>query len=415
MFSQNEILEIRKDFPYLELGTKDKPMVYFDSAATTQKPRTVIEAISNYYKYSNGNPHRGAHKLSMLATDVYEGARERVAQFIGAGSTKEIVFTRNATEALNIIAYSWGLENLKEGDEILISIMEHHANLVTWQYVAEKTGAKLKFLYLDENKQIAWEEFTSKVTDNTKLFAITQCSNVLGTMPEVKKMIDYIREKSKDVVVVVDGAQSTPHMPIDVKDLDTDFFAFSGHKMLASMGSGVLYGKEEILNGMKPFLYGGDMIEYVYEDHSTFLQAPGRFEAGTQDVGGAASMPAAIEYLEGLGMEKIHEYESQLLKYAYDQVIEMDDIEVYTTPKSPRGAVLSFNFKEAHPHDVASILDSKGIAIRSGHHCAQPLHRKLGINFSCRASFAIYNTMEEVDYFVKNLEEVRRLMGLGTR
>ena len=415
MFSQSEIKEIRKDFPFLELGTQDKPLVYLDSAATTQKPRSVIEAVAKYYSFSNGGPHRGAHRLSMAATEVYEGARANVAKFIGAESADQIIFTRNATEALNIVAYSWALENLKAGDEILISIMEHHANLVTWQYVAEKTGASLNYLYINDDKQIPWQEFTSKVNENVKIFAITHCSNVLGTMPQVDKMIPYIRQKAKEAVVVLDGSQSTPHMPVNVKDLDTDFFAFSGHKMMASMGSGVLYGKLELLNRTKPFLYGGDMIEYVYEDHTTFLDAPGRFEAGTQDVGATASLTAAISYLENLGMEKIHEYESHLLSYAYDQMIQMDDIEVYATPVEPRGSVLAFNFKEAHPHDVASILDSKGIAIRSGHHCAQPLHRKLGMNFSCRASFAIYNTIEEVDYFIKNLDEVRRLMGIGTR
>lgn len=415
MFTQAEIKEIRKDFPYLELHTKEKPLIYLDSAATTQKPKSVIEAMNNYYSYANGGPHRGAHRLSMAATEVYEGARQVIADFINAPSADQIVFTRNATESLNLVAYSWALENLKEGDEILISIMEHHANLVTWQYVAEKTGAKLNFMYLDEDKQIPWEEFTSKVNEKVKLFAITQSSNVLGTMPEVKKMIAHVREHAKDAICVIDGCQSTPHKPVDVQDLDADFFVFSGHKMLAAMGSGVLYGKLKLLNKTKPFLYGGDMIEYVYEDHTTFLDAPGRFEAGTQDVGAAASLPAAVEYLNHLGMDKIYEYESYLMDYAYEQMKEMKDIEIYTTPKGPRGAVLTFNFKEVHPHDVASILDSKGIAIRSGHHCAQPLHRKLGMNFSCRASFAIYNTMEEVEYFLKNLDEVRRLMGLGTR
>lgn len=415
MFSQREILEIRKDFPFLELSTKERPLIYLDSAATTQKPRSVIEAMSKYYAYSNGGPHRGAHRLSMAATEVYEGARASVAKFIGADSENQIIFTRNATEALNIVAYSWALENLKEGDEILISIMEHHANLVTWQYVAQKTGASLHYLYIDEDKQIPWEEFTSKVNENTKLFAITQCSNVLGTMPQLEKMVPYIRAQAKEAIVVIDGSQSTPHMPVKVKELDADFFVFSGHKMLAAMGAGVLYGKLDLLNGTKPFLYGGDMIEYVYEDRTTFLDAPGRFEAGTQDVGAAASLPVAIDYLEQFGMDKVHEYESHLLAYAYDQMVQMKDIEVYTTPRSPRGSVLAFNFKEVHPHDVASILDSKGVAIRSGHHCAQPLHRKLGMNFSCRASFALYNTIEEVDYFIKSLDEVRRLMGLGTR
>ena len=378
MLQSSEIREIRKDFPFLELSTKEKPLVYLDSAATTQKPRQVIEAMNRYYSYENGGPHRGAHRLSMAATEVYEGAREAVK---------------------NLLAYCWGLENLKEGDEIVLSIMEHHANLVTWQYVAEKTGAKLVFLYIDENKEIPKKEIEEKITAKTKLLAITQSSNVLGTMPDVKAMIAYLRKVSPEAKAVVDGAQAAPHMPVDVKDLDCDFYVFSGHKMLAAM----------------PYMYGGDMIEYVYEDHSTFLKAPGRFEAGTQDVGAASSLPVAIDYLNAIGLDKIHEYESYLVDYAYDAMSQMDDITILSRPTNPRGGLITFNFKDVHPHDVASILDSKGIAIRSGHHCAQPLHRSFGIHFSCRASFAVYNTIEEVDYFIKNLDEVRRLMGLGTR
>ena len=415
MLQPSEIKEIRKDFPYLELSEKDKPLVYLDSAATTQKPKAVIDAMSDYYRYHNGGPHRGAHRLSMAATEVYEGARESVKNFIGAGDVAEIVFTRNATEALNLITYSYALENLKPGDEIVISIMEHHANLVTWQYAAEKTGATLRYLYIDENKEIPWSEVEEKVTAKTKILAITQSSNVLGTMPDVKKMIAHLRKVNPEAVAVVDGAQAAPHMPVDVKDLDCDFYVFSGHKMLAAMGAGALYGKLDHLNAMKPYMYGGDMIEYVYEDHTTFQQAPARFEAGTQDVGAAASLPVAIDYLNAIGLDKIHEYESYLTDYAYDQMKEMDDITILSRPTNPRGGLITFNFKDVHPHDVASILDSKGIAIRRGHHCAQPLHRSFGIHFSCRASFAIYNTVEEVDYFLKGLDEVRRLMGLGTR
>ena len=415
MLQPSEIKEIRKDFPYLELAEKDKPLVYLDSAATTQKPKAVIDAMSDYYRYHNGGPHRGAHRLSMAATEVYEGARESVKNFIGAEDPAEIVFTRNATEALNLITYSYALENLKPGDEIVISIMEHHANLVTWQYAAEKTGATLRYLYIDDNKEIPWSEVEEKVTAKTKILAITQSSNVLGTMPEVKKMIAHLRKVSPEGIAVVDGAQAAPHMPVDVRDLDCDFYVFSGHKMLAAMGAGALYGKLEHLNAMKPYMYGGDMIEYVYEDHTTFQQAPARFEAGTQDVGAAASLPVAIDYLNAIGLDKIHEYESYLTDYAYDHMKDMDDITILSKPTNPRGGLITFNFKDVHPRDVASILDSKGIAIRSGHHCAQPLHRGFGIHFSCRASFAIYNTIEEVDYFLKGLDEVRRLMGLGTR
>lgn len=414
MLSREEILEIRKDFPYLEVEGPAGKLVYLDNAATTQKPREVIETLSDFYAHKTGNPHRGAHYLAMTATDVFEGARARTAEFIKASKADEIVFTRNATEALNILAYSWGLENIKEGDEILISVLEHHANLVTWQYVAEKTGAKLVYLYVDEDMQIPWEEFEGKLNQNTKLFSITQSSNVVGTMPKVKEMIAEARRVSPEVTCIVDGAQSTPHMRVDVQDLDTDFFVFSGHKMMAAMGAGVLYGKLHKLNELKPFLYGGDMIEYVYEDHSKFLDAPNRFEAGTPDVGSVSSLPVAIDYLEKIGLDRIFEYESHLLDHAYDQMKEMDDIVIYSTSAHPRGPVLDFNFKEVHPHDVASILDSKGVAIRSGHHCAQPLHRFLKNNSSCRASFAVYNTIEEVDYFLESLNEVRRLMQLGS-
>lgn len=416
MLDKNQIAEIRKEFPFLELKKDGKNLVYLDSAATTQKPKTVIKAMNDYYSFENGGPHRGAHYFSTKSTEIYENARDKVQKFINAKSRNEIIFTRNTTESLNLVAYSWALNNLKPNDEILISIMEHHSNLVTWQYVAKKTGAKLVYLYTDKDMQITEEEFHSKVNKKTKLFSITQSSNVVGTLPNVKEMIKYVRKNAaEDVVCIVDAAQSAPHMKVDVQDLDCDFLAFSGHKLYASMGSGVLYGKENILNELNPFLYGGDMIEYVYENDTTFLDSPGRFEAGTQDVGSAATLPFAIEFIESIGIENIHEYESSLLDYAYSEMSKMDDIEIYTTSKRERGAVLSFNFKEVHPHDVASILDSKGVAVRSGHHCTQPLHRKLGINFSCRASFAIYNTMEEVKYFIKSLDEVRRLMGLGTR
>lgn len=409
MLTKEQVLKIREDFKYLNIN--DGKLVYFDNAATTQKPEAVLKSLEEYYTDENGNPHRGAHYLGVKSTEVYENARSKVAEFINA-ENNEIVFVRNATEALNLVAYSWGLNNLTENDEILISIMEHHSNLVTWQYVARKTGAKLNYLYLDENKQITEEEFSSKLTEKTKLFAITAASNVVGTMPDVKKMIDKAKKINSEIVTVVDAAQYAPHHKVDVKDMACDFLVFSGHKMLSAMGIGVLYGKEDILNSMEPFLYGGDMIEYVYEDSSTYLDAPQRFEAGTQNVGGAKSLATAIDYIEKIGIENIYEYEAALTTYAYDKMSKLPYIEIYTTPDTRRSPVLSFNFKEAHPHDVASILDSFGIAIRSGHHCAQPLHRNLGMNFSCRASFAFYNTFEEIDYFIEHLEDVRRMMGI---
>lgn len=411
MLSREEILDIRKDYPFLNLKVNGEKIVYLDNAATTQKPQVIIDNIAKFYRGENGNPHRGAHYLAMKSTEVYEGARETVRKFINSKSPNEIVFVRNATEALNLLAYSYGLNNLKKGDEILISIMEHHSNLVPWQMVAKKTGAILKYLYVDKDGQIPFEEIENKVNKNTKIFSCTLASNVLGTVPDAKKIIKYVR-KNSDAVIISDGAQYVPHHKIDVCDLDCDFLAFSGHKMYSATGIGVLYGKEELLNSLSPFLSGGDMIEYVYEDKSTFLKSPQRFEAGTQNVEGAVSLAAAINYVESIGLEKIDEYEKYLTKYCYEKISKLDYLDVYTTPDENRAPVISFNFKQAHPHDVASILDNYGIAVRSGHHCAQVLHRFLGCNFSVRASFAIYNTVEEVDYFIEHLEDVRRMLGI---
>lgn len=411
MFTKNEIEEIRKEFPFLNLKPNGKQIVYFDNGATTQKPREIIENIKNFYECENGNPHRGAHYLAMKSTEVYEDARQKIADFIGAKKASEVVFLRNATEALNLLAYSYGLNNLKEGDEIVISIMEHHSNLVPWQEVCKKTGAKIKFLYLDHDMQIPFSEIEEKVTKNTKLISITGASNVVGTNPDIEKIVKYARENS-DAKIILDGAQLVPHRKVNVSELDVDFMAFSGHKMYSALGIGVLYGKEELLNKMDVFLTGGDMIEYVYEDHTTFLDAPQRFEAGTANVEGAVNLAAAIDFINKYGMEKIDEYERFLTDYCYYKLKKLNYLDVYTTSDKNRAPVISFNFKEAHPHDVASILDTYGIAIRSGHHCAQPLHRYLGSNFSCRASFAIYNTVEEIDYFVEHLEDVRRILGI---
>lgn len=411
MFTKNEIEEIRKEFPFLNLKSNGKPIVYLDNGATTQKPREIIDNIKNFYESENGNPHRGAHYLAMKSTEVYEDARQKIADFIGARKASEVVFLRNATEALNLLAYSYGLNNLKEGDEIVISIMEHHSNLVPWQEVCKKTGAKLKFLYVDDDMQIPFSEIEEKVTKNTKILSITGASNVVGTNPDIEKIVKYTRENS-DAKIILDGAQLVPHRKVNVSELDVDFMAFSGHKMYSALGIGVLYGKEELLNKMDVFLTGGDMIEYVYEDHTTFLDAPQRFEAGTANVEGAVNLAAAIDFINKYGMERIDDYERFLTDYCYSKLKELDYLEVYTTSDKNRAPVISFNFKEAHPHDVASILDTYGIAIRSGHHCAQPLHRYLGSNFSCRASFAIYNTVEEIDYFVEHLEDVRRILGI---
>ncbi|CDZ74917.1 Cysteine desulfurase 2, chloroplastic [Peptoniphilus sp. ING2-D1G] len=406
MIDSKLVNEIRKDFKYLN----NSNYIYFDNGATTQKPEIVIKDTSEFYEKYNGNPHRGAHYFAMKSTEVFESGRNYIANFIGAKSSNEIVFVRNATEALNLVAYSWGINNLKEGDEILISIMEHHSNLIPWQIVCKKTGAKLKYLYLNDKMQIDDEEFDSKLNENTKILSITAASNVVGTMPDVKKYISKLKKYNETAVAIVDAAQFVPHHKINVENLGCDFMTFSGHKMLSSMGIGVLYGKENILNSMEPFLYGGDMIEYVHEDKSTFLKSPQRFEAGTANVGGVVSLVSAIKYIENIGIDEISKYESKLCKYAYEKMLKLKFIDLYTTPVEKRSPLISFNFKGVHPHDVASILDNYKIAVRSGHHCAQPLHRKLGINASCRASFAFYNTFEEIDVFIEKLEEVRRIM-----
>lgn len=409
MLSQSEIREIRKDFPYL---SENPQYIYIDNAATTQKPKQVLEALSRYYENSNGNPHRSAHKFANLATEVYEDARKRTALFINA-SPEEIIFVRNASEGINLAAYSWGLSNLKEGDEILFSVMEHHSNLVPWQFVAKKTGAKLSTLFLNEERQITNEEFLSKVNGNTKLLAISAASNVISTMPELNFLIKAARKISPNIVVMVDATQLAPHHKIDVKEMDCDFSVFSGHKMLSAMGIGVLYGKKALLDKMPPFLYGGEMIDRVTLEGSTFSETPAKFEAGTVNVGGATSLKTAMDYLEGIGLDRIFEYETHLMDIAYEGISKIRGIEVYSSKKSPRTPVLAFNFKEVHPHDVATILDSEGVAIRSGHHCCEPLHKFLNLTASCRASFSFYNTEDEISRFLEKLEVVKKVMKIG--
>lgn len=397
---------IKKDFPIL------KDIHYLDSAATTQKPLVVLDAIYNYYLHENANPHRSAHKLGNLATDAIESSRKVIADFINAKSN-EIIFTKSTTESLNIVSYCLAKTELKADDEILITIAEHHANLITWQQVAKKTGAKLVYAYLNEDLTLNTEELLSKINSKTKVIAFNQASNVTGSITDVKTLVSEIRIKS-DAYIVVDGAQSMPHMKVDVKDMDCDFFVASGHKMLAPMGIGILYGKEEILNKLEPFLFGGDMIEYVYETDASFLDSPFRYEAGTQNVGGAVGFAAAIKYLEAIGMENVYNHEKELINYAYSEFEKMEDIILYTTPKEKSG-VLSFNIKGAHPHDIATILDSKNIMVRSGHHCAQPLHRYFEKPFSARASFYIYNTKEDVDALIEGIQYIREVLQLGTR
>ena len=385
----------KKDFPIFE----NKDIAYLDSGATTQKPTSVLEAIEKFYKNENANPHRGAYGLSIEATEIYENTRDKIAKFINAKHREEIIFSKNASESLNLIAYSYGLDNLKKDDEIVLSIMEHHSNLVPWQMVAKKTESKLNYMYINDNFEISDEEIETKITDKTKIVGITHVSNVLGTINNIEKIIKYAHKKG--AIVVVDGSQSIPHMEIDVQKLDADFFVFSGHKMLAPLGIGILYGKREILNKMNPFLMGGDMIEYVYEQETTFAPLPNKFEAGTQNIEGVIGLGAAIDYIKNIGYNKIQEIEKEVTSYARQELSKLEYLTLYLTPNEEKhSSVISFNIKGVHPHDVASILDSENVCVRSGNHCAQPLLRSMGIDSTCRASFYIYNTKEDVDKLV---------------
>ena len=388
--------EIKKDFPLLE----NSNITYLDSGATTQKPLKVINAVDEFYKKYNANPHRGAYSLSVEATEIYEDTRTKIAKFINAKHREEIIFSKNATESLNLIAYSYGLENLKKDNEVVISIMEHHSNLVPWQKVTKKTGAKLKYMYINDEFELTDKEIEEKITDKTKIVGITHVSNVLGTINNIEKIIKYAHKKG--AIVIVDASQSIPHMKIDVQELDADFLVFSGHKMLAPLGIGVLYGKKEILEKMTPFLMGGDMIEYVYEQETTFAPLPNKFEAGTQNVEGVIGLGSAIDYIEKIGYSQIQKIENEVLEYAREELSKLDFLKLYITPnKENHSSVISFNIKGVHPHDVASILDSNGVCIRSGNHCAQPLLRYLGEDSTCRASFYLYNTKEDVDKLVE--------------
>ena len=404
--------DFRLDFPLLQQKMNGKPLTYLDNGATTQKPESVVRSICGYYGGCNANPHRGAYELSVKATDVYENARVKVQHFINAPKSNEIIFTKNATEALNLVAYSYGLTFVQPGDEIVISIAEHHSNLVPWQMVAKAKGATLKYIYLEPDGNLSDEDIETKITEKTKIVAVTHVSNVLGLVNNVRKVVD--KAHSVGAICVVDGAQSVAHMAVDVQQIGCDFFAFSGHKLLSPMGIGVLYGKEELLDKMPPFLRGGDMIEYVTEQDTTFAELPQKFEAGTQNVGGAAGLAAAIDYLENFTFERIEAIEKELVDYALPQLRELPYIELYgcDTTRNNKTGIITFNVKDVHPHDVSTILDAQGVAIRAGHHCAQPLMKYLGQNATCRASFYLYNTKDDVDRWIAALKTVRSVMRL---
>ncbi len=396
--------EFLKDFPTLNREKNGKRIAYLDSAATTQKPNSVIEAIKNYYENINANPHRGAYELSVLATEAYDEAREKLRRFINAQYSEEIIFTKNATEAFNLLAMSYGMNFINEGDEIVISIAEHHSNLIPWQNVARAKGAVLKYMYTDENGELTEEEVHSKITDKTKIVSITHVSNALGTINPVKEIAEYAH--SKGAIVIVDGAQSVPHMKVDVRDINADFLVIAGHKLLAPMGIGALYGKKDLLEKMPPVLFGGDMVEYVYEQETTFNVLPYKFEAGTQNVEAAVGLSKALDYLNEVGMDNIEKIEKELMSYAVEEISKLDYVKIYG-PKDieKRGGVLSFEISGVHPHDVASIFDTVGVCIRAGNHCAQPLMRYMGINATCRASIYFYNTREDIDRLVEAIKK----------
>lgn len=403
-----DLKAVRRDFPYLD---DPHPVVYLDNAATTQRPQQVLDRMAQFYAHENANPLRGNHRLSLYATEAYEKARIAVAERIHADSTSEVIFTRNATESLNLVAYLCALYVLKPGDEVLITRLEHHSNTVNWQFACRQSGATLKYVELGEDYQLDMADFDAKLTDKTKVVAFSAASNVIATLPPVKEMIQ--KAKRKGAWTVVDGAQYVPHEMVDVRDWDCDFFAFSGHKMGAPFGIGVLYGKRALLEALPPFLYGGEMIEYVNDFDSTYAELPYKFEAGTMNVGDAVGLQAAIEYLDGIGMAHIAAYEKALAAYLAEGLEAKGGIEIYRPRAHEAGTMVAFNIHGAHPHDVSTIMDASDVAIRSGHHCTQPLHRGLCVGSSCRASVAFYNTVEEVDAFLDAVDDVRAVMGLS--
>lgn len=400
---------IKKDFPVLNQIVNDEPLVYLDNAATTQKPLKVLAAIKDYYENDNANIHRGVHTLAERATEKYEAAREKVRQFINAKSTKEVLFTRGTTTSINWVAQFAG-QILKTGDEIVISIMEHHSNIVPWQEVAKKTGAILKFVYLKDG-QLDMDDLRKKITNQTKFVSIAHVSNVLGTINPVEEITKIAHEHG--AYMVVDGAQSTPHMAIDLQKMDVDFFAFSGHKMMGPTGIGVLYGKEELLNQFEPVEFGGEMIDFVYESHSTWTELPWKFEAGTPNIAGAIALGAAIDYIQELGIDQIHQHEIELIDYLMPKLQEIEGLKIYG-PKNnvKRGGLIAFNIEGLHPHDVATALDMEGVAVRAGHHCAQPLLNYLETPATARASFYLYNTKADCDKLVEALKKTKEFFNL---
>jgi cysteine desulfurase/selenocysteine lyase len=402
--------EIRKDFPILQQTVNGHRLVYLDSAATSQKPRQVIEVLRRYYETDNANVHRGVHTLGTRATEAYELAREKVARFINAPSPYQVVFTRGTTESLNMVAYGWARRKLGPGDEIVTTPAEHHSNLIPWQQVAKATGATLKYVPLQPDGTVSLDEVRKTVTPNTKLMAIAHVSNVLGTIHPIREIADIVHAAGG--ILVVDGAQSVPHLPVDVQQLDCDFLAFSGHKMCGPTGIGVLYGKKRLLEEMEPTYFGGEMIDVVELYEATWKEPPWKFEGGTPIIAGAIGLGAAVDYLMQIGMDEIRDHDRRITAYALERLREVDDVVIYgPTDADLRGGLVTFNLGQIHPHDVSTVLDAQGVAIRAGHHCAQPLMRILNVPATARASFYLYNTEEDIDALVSALRSAKEFFG----
>jgi cysteine desulfurase / selenocysteine lyase len=403
-----DVQRIRADFPILQRQVNGRPLIYLDNAATTQKPRQVIDSLVDFYTNTNANVHRGVHTLSVESTDLYEAARERIGRFVGARSPEELVFVRNTTEALNLVAVCWGRANLKAGDEILVSTLEHHSNLVPWQRVAQETGARIRLIHLTPDGTVDLDDYRQLLSARTRVVAVAHASNVLGTITDLAEVSELAH--GVGAIVVADGAQSVPNVPTDVYSLGIDFLAFSGHKMLGPTGIGGLWGRRELLEAMPPFLGGGGMIREVFEDRSTWAPLPEKFDAGTPNVADSIALSVAVDYLEDLGMPNVRAHEIDVAGYALERLAAIPDVTVYG-PRDPaiRTGVVSFNLEGVHPHDAGTVLDDAGIAVRAGHHCCQPLHRVLDVAATLRASFYIYNTRDEVDALVDALSTARKL------
>jgi cysteine desulfurase/selenocysteine lyase len=398
-----DVKKVRGDFPILKQQVNGHPLVYLDNGATSQKPQSVIDAIVNYYTTTNSNVHRGVHTMSQQATDGYEGARSKVRQFINAGKDEEIIFTRNTTEGINLVAHSYGRQNIGPGDDIIVSNMEHHSNIVPWQMLCEEKGANLRVVPIDDSGELIMEEYEKMLSPRTKLVSITHVSNALGTILPAAQIVAMAH--AHGAPVLLDGAQAVPHMPVDMEELDCDFYVFSGHKLYAPTGIGIFYGKEEYLNAMPPFLGGGEMIKSVTFEKTIYNDLPYKFEGGTPDIAGAIGLGAAIDYVNALGFDQITAHEEELLKYGTDALSSIDGLRIVGTAAHKAG-ILSFIMDKAHPHDIGTILDEQGIAVRTGHHCAQPVMQRFQIPATARASLAFYNTKEDIDALVKGIDRV---------